>query len=51
MKRNLVLLSLVVGMGVQALDWYGMRASAAGRQVKTQTVAIGEGAWPMPHSR
>jgi hypothetical protein len=51
MKRNLVLLSLVVGMGVQALDWYSMRGTATGRQVQKETVAIGEGAWPMPKSR
>jgi hypothetical protein len=49
MKRNLILLSLVVGMGVQALDWYAMRGGAAPRQVETKTtVAIGDGAKPFP---
>jgi hypothetical protein len=52
-KRTLVLLSLVVGMGVQAVDWYSMRGTAAGRQLGTTApVAFGDGVFgPPPKSR
>jgi hypothetical protein len=29
MRRNLILLSLAAGMGVQALDWYALRRASA----------------------
>jgi hypothetical protein len=49
MKRNLVLLSLVVGMGVQALDWFSMKGTAAGRQVESKAgVSFGDGGTIFP---
>jgi hypothetical protein len=49
MRRNLVLLSLVAGMGVQALDWYAVRQAPMGRTVESKGVyGVKDGAFTFP---